>query len=70
MSAFGPLLWTDNVAYFVKLVLVLINGNNISSGIKNHAEVLTATLFSSCIFVLNTVPYLQDFELLLLDHLI
>lgn len=70
MFVFDPLLWTDNVAYFVKLVLVLINGNNISSGIKNHDEVLTATLFSSCIFLLNTVLYLQEFELLLLDHLI
>lgn len=70
MFVFGPLLWTDNVAYFVKQILVLVNGNNSSSGIKNHAEVYTATLFSSYIFVLNAVLYLQGFELLLLDNLI
>lgn len=44
MCVIGPIVWTDNVAYLVKLVSALVN-TNISSGIKNMLRYILQLYF-------------------------
>lgn len=44
MCVIGPMVWTDNVAYLVKLVSALVN-TNISSSIKNMLRYILQLYF-------------------------